>query len=93
METHVIHWVSTVNGKAGVGTKQFEKEESERPGAELNESCPEIDHEAILPMPPAAGPAIEPSPAEGPHSRRGLAPCPQTEAEVPAAKSMDEFSP
>lgn len=86
MKTHVIHWVSTVNGKAGVGTKHFEKEEAERLAAELNNSYPDIDHEAILRMQPAAGPAIEPSPAEVLHSRHRLAPCSQTEAEVPPGK-------
>ena len=88
MKTHVIHWISAVNGKAGTGTKHFEKEEAERLAAELNESYAEIDHEVILPMPPSAEPAIEPSPADVPHSMSGLAPCPRTEAEVPPAKVL-----
>ena len=54
MKTHAIHWKSTVTGTIGTGTKRFEKEEAERLANELNESYPEIFHEAIIPSPTAA---------------------------------------
>lgn len=49
MKTHAIHWKSSVTGTMGTGTKLFEKSEAERLATELNESYPEIDHEAIFP--------------------------------------------
>ncbi len=54
MKTYAIHWKSTVNGTIGTGTKLFEKESAERLATELNETYPEIDHEAVIPVPPAA---------------------------------------
>jgi hypothetical protein len=47
MKTHAIHWKSLVNGKVGVGTLLFEKEEAERLAEELNEDYPEIHHVAM----------------------------------------------
>ena len=66
MKTYAIHWKSSVTGTIGTGTKLFEKEEAERLAAELNESYPDIDHEAVIPGPPAAEPAdpSQPSPQE-----------------------------
>ena len=62
MKTYAIHWKSTVTGTIGTGTKRFEKEAAERLATELNESYPEIDHEAVIPAPPAAEPpAAEPA--------------------------------
>jgi len=62
MKTHAIHWKSSVTGTRGTGTKRFEKEEAERLSTELNESYPDIDHEAVIPVPPAAEPAaVEPA--------------------------------
>jgi hypothetical protein len=54
MKTHAIHWKSIVNGTRGTGTKLFEKKEAERLATELNEGYPDIDHEAVIPVPAAA---------------------------------------
>ena len=51
MKTHAIHWESTVNGSIGTGKKLFEKKEAERLATELNESYPDIHHEAAIPVP------------------------------------------
>jgi hypothetical protein len=62
MKTYAIHWKSTVTGTIGTGTKRFEKEAAERLATELNESYPEIDHEAVIPaLPGAEPPAAEPA--------------------------------
>jgi hypothetical protein len=62
MKTYAIHWKSTVTGSIGTGTKLFEKEEAERLATELNVSYPEIEHEAVVPGPPAVAlPIIEPA--------------------------------
>jgi len=58
MKTHAIHWKSTVSGKIGTGTRLFEKEEAERLATELNEDYPDIDHDAVIPVPPSAEPAL-----------------------------------
>ena len=67
MKTYAIHWKSSVTGSIGTGTKLFEKEAAESLASELNESYPEIDHEAVIPAPtPAEPPAAEPaSPLNG----------------------------
>jgi hypothetical protein len=49
--SYVIQWKSKVNGRAGRGTKHFEKEEADRLVAELNQEYPEIEHAAV----PASG--------------------------------------
>ena len=51
MNVYAIQWKSSVSGAVGTGTKRFEKEEDERLATELNESYPEIDHEAVIPAP------------------------------------------
>ena len=43
----VIQWQSTVNGRAGRGTKQFERDEAERLAQELNQEYPQIHHEIV----------------------------------------------
>ena len=58
MKTHAIHWKSTVSGKIGTGTRLFEREEAERLATELNEDYPDIDHDAVIPVPPSAEPAL-----------------------------------
>ncbi len=58
MKTHAIHWKSTVSGKIGTGTRLFEKEEAERLATELNEDYPDIDHDAVIPVPLSAEPAL-----------------------------------
>lgn len=49
---YVIRWKSKVNGRAGRGTKEFNREEGERLVAELNTEYPDIEHELII-APPA----------------------------------------
>jgi hypothetical protein len=58
MKTHAIHWKSSVTGTIGTGKKLFEKEEAERLATELNDSYPEIDHEAVIPAPLAVEAAV-----------------------------------
>ena len=58
MKTHAIYWKSNVNGTRGTGTKLFEKREAERLATELNEAYPDIDHEAVIPVPAAAESAV-----------------------------------
>ena len=45
--SYVIQWKSKSNGRAGRGTKRFDKEEAERLVDELNREYPQIDHEAV----------------------------------------------
>jgi hypothetical protein len=45
--TYVIRWKSKVNGRAGRGTKCFERVEAERLAQELNREYPQIEHEAV----------------------------------------------
>jgi hypothetical protein len=45
--TYVIRWKSKVNGRAGRGTKCFERGEAERLAQELNREYPQIEHEAV----------------------------------------------
>lgn len=54
----VIQWKSKVNGRAGRGTKQFEKEEADRLAEELNQEYPDIEHESIEVPAPAEEPAV-----------------------------------
>jgi hypothetical protein len=44
---YVIQWKSKVNGRAGRGTKLFEKDEAQRLVTELNREYPQIDHEIL----------------------------------------------
>jgi hypothetical protein len=47
-KSYVIQWKSKENGRAGRGTKQFEKDEAERLVEELNREYPQIEHAAIV---------------------------------------------
>jgi hypothetical protein len=58
MKTYAIHWKSNVTGTTGTGTKLFEQKKAERFATELNEDYPEFDHEAVIPIPAAAEPAV-----------------------------------
>jgi hypothetical protein len=58
MKTHAIHWKSAVSGQSGTGKKLFDKNEAERLATELNEDYPDIDHEAVIPVPAAAESAL-----------------------------------
>jgi hypothetical protein len=42
---YVIHWKSTVNGRAGTGSKLFDREAAESLVDELNREYPQIEHE------------------------------------------------
>ena len=66
MKTYAIHWKSNVSGSIGTGTKLFEKDAAERLATELNESYPEIHHEARIPAPPAAEPVEHDQPSPQP---------------------------
>jgi len=56
--SYVIQWKSTVNGRAGRGTKRFDKDEAERLVEELNREYPEIEHSAV---PAIEEPGVEPT--------------------------------
>jgi hypothetical protein len=58
MKTYAIRWKSTVSGRIGTGTMRFEKEDADLLVTELNEKYPDIDHEAVIPPPPSAEPAV-----------------------------------
>ena len=58
--SYIIQWKSKSNGRAGRGTKRFDKEEAERLVEELNREYPQIDHEAV------AAPASESAHADDP---------------------------
>jgi hypothetical protein len=45
--SYVIQWKSKVNGRAGRGTKRFEKDEVEQLIKELNREYPQIEHETV----------------------------------------------
>jgi hypothetical protein len=44
---YIIRWKSKVNGRAGKGTKLFDREEAETLAEELNQEYPQIQHEAV----------------------------------------------
>ena len=46
-KTYVIRWKSKVNGRAGRGTKHFNREDAQRLVEELNQEYPQIEHEAF----------------------------------------------
>jgi len=56
--SYVIQWKSTVNGRAGRGTKRFDKDEAEKLVEELNREYPQIEHSAI---PAVDEPVAEPA--------------------------------
>jgi hypothetical protein len=68
--SYVIQWKSKVNGRAGRGTKRFEKEEADRLVEELNREYPEIEHASV---PAAEEPAAEPSIPNSPEPALSLA--------------------
>ena len=45
---YVIQWKSKVNGRAGKGTKLFDREEADRLVRELNYEYPQIEHHVVL---------------------------------------------
>ncbi|HEV2210031.1 MAG TPA: hypothetical protein VG167_14715 [Verrucomicrobiae bacterium] len=46
-KTYVIRWKSKINGRAGKGTKLFDKGEAEQLVQELNREYPDIEHELL----------------------------------------------
>ncbi len=44
---YVIQWQSKVNGRAGRGTKLFDREEAEQLVEELNSEYPDIEHQLV----------------------------------------------
>jgi len=46
--SYVIQWRSKVNGRAGKGTKEFDRAEAERLAVELNKEYPQILHEPVV---------------------------------------------
>ena len=62
--SYVIQWKSKTNGRAGRGTKRFDREEAERLVQELNREYPQIEHQAI--EAPADEQTGEPTPQEAP---------------------------
>jgi len=65
--TYVIRWKSKVNGRAGRGTKCFERTEAARLADELNREYPEIEHEIVKMNPRMAEqPSAEEKPENSP---------------------------
>jgi hypothetical protein len=62
--SYVIQWKSKVNGRAGRGTKRFEKEEADRLVEELNHEYPEIEHAAVPAAEELAAEPTVPNPSE-----------------------------
>jgi hypothetical protein len=58
-KTFVIQWKSKVNGRAGRGTKTFERGEAERLADELNREYPQIEH-AVVEITPQDQPEDQP---------------------------------
>ncbi len=50
-KSYVIQWKSKVNGRAGRGTKSFDRAEAERLIEELNREYPQIHHEIVTAKP------------------------------------------
>jgi hypothetical protein len=63
--SYVIQWKSKVNGRAGRGTKRFEKDEVDRLVEELNREYPQIEHQAIpaIDEPETAAEPVVPDPS------------------------------
>jgi hypothetical protein len=99
MNTYVIQWKSKLNGRAGKGTKLFDREDAERLAEELNSEHPQIEHEAVqvptqgaAQVPPESPEQVEPEsvvPAQPEHMVQ-----PQPESVQQAhPESMDQSQP
>jgi hypothetical protein len=64
--SYVIQWKSKSNGRAGRGTKRFDREEAERLVQELNREYPQIEHQAVEAPAGETEHAGEPSRQEAP---------------------------
>ena len=60
-KSYVIQWKSKVNGRAGRGTKHFEKDEADQLVEELNREYPEIEHESIPATEVESQPTVAPA--------------------------------
>ena len=58
MKTYAIRWKCSATGRLGAGTTLFEKAKAEQLATQLNEEYPDIDHEAVIPVPRSAEPAV-----------------------------------
>jgi len=66
---YVIHWKSKVNGRAGTGTKLFDRDAARALVEELNREYPQIEHEMIeasASRPGNGGPSRSPEPKPEP---------------------------
>ena len=85
MKSYVIQWKSTVNGRTGKGTKQFDFQEAHQLAEELNREYPRIRHEpveaAVLPEELSASPVAE---LNGPDASAGPADTSERGRLVPA---------
>jgi hypothetical protein len=84
-KSYVIQWKSKVNGRAGKGTKCFDREGAQRLAGELNREYPDIQHEAV----PAGHPVSAHS--AGPQAN-GAGEATRSEAEETAADPDPSFS-
>ena len=72
-KSYIIQWKSSINGRAGRGTKQFDWEEANRLAEELNRGYPGIHHEVVEGnAPPAPSRLPEPEPAEPEPAEAGV---------------------
>jgi hypothetical protein len=55
---YVIKWNSLVNGRAGKGTRHFEKQDAQQLVQELNRDYPQIQHEAVAVEPETDSQAV-----------------------------------
>jgi len=60
INSYLIQWKSTINGRAGKGTKLFDFEEASELAEELNREYPGIHHEVVK----AGSPPEKPDPHE-----------------------------
>ena len=73
MVNYVIQWKSKVNGRAGRGTKQFDRQEAEHLAEELNREYPDILHEVVKAIPQTeAQPESEPQAHEHEHDEEDV---------------------
>jgi len=84
-KSYVIQWKSTVNGRAGRGTKLFAWEAAQQLADELNQGYPSISHEAVE----AGGASAQlGQPAQPPEMEKGPEPVEEAEpVEQPEAGS------
>jgi hypothetical protein len=85
INSYLIQWKSTVNGRAGRGSKVFEFEEASRLAAELNREYPGIHHEPVK----ATSAPETPGPPQVESSEAGL---PEAGAEMSHVSLSPDFA-